>query len=140
MARRSAPNCARGAQVVGLLVEVHPARHVDRVREQEEARDVARAEDDVVDEEHAVERDLDLFRWIAGIVESTQPRLRRLKPVVAVETFAESLGTWKQGLRAAAEQARPKSATPGGGAKKKQKAATKAKRPKTASRYMKTRS
>ena len=30
------------------------------------------------------------------------------------ETFAESLGTWKQGLRAAAEQARPKSATPGG--------------------------
>ena len=42
------------------------------------------------------------------------------------ETFAESLGTWKQGLRAAAEQARPKSATPGGGAKKKQKAATKA--------------
>ena len=56
------------------------------------------------------------------------------------ETFAESLGTWKQGLRAAAEQARPKSATPGGGAKKKQKAATKAKRPKTASRYMKTRS
>jgi len=48
--------------------------------------------------EHAVERDLDLFRWIAGIVESTQPRLRRLKPVVAVETFAESL-RWEMDLR-----------------------------------------
>ncbi|MDA0786890.1 MAG: AarF/UbiB family protein, partial [Proteobacteria bacterium] len=34
--------------------------------------------------ERAVERDLDLFRWIADVAESTQPRLRRLKPVVAV--------------------------------------------------------
>jgi len=48
--------------------------------------------------ERAVERDLDLFRWIADIAESTQPRLRRLKPVVAVETFAESL-RWEMDLR-----------------------------------------
>ena len=48
--------------------------------------------------ERAIERDLDLFRWIAGVVESTQPRLRRLKPVVAVETFAESL-RWEMDLR-----------------------------------------
>lgn len=48
--------------------------------------------------ERAVERDLDLFRWIAGVAESTQPRLRRLKPVVVVETFAESL-RWEMDLR-----------------------------------------
>ena len=48
--------------------------------------------------ERAVERDLDLFRWIADVAESTQPRLRRLKPVVAVETFAESL-RWEMDLR-----------------------------------------
>jgi ubiquinone biosynthesis protein len=48
--------------------------------------------------ERAVERDLDLFRWIADVAETTQPRLRRLKPVVAVETFAESL-RWEMDLR-----------------------------------------
>lgn len=48
--------------------------------------------------ERAVERDLDLFRWIADIAETTQPRLRRLKPVIAVETFAESL-RWEMDLR-----------------------------------------
>ncbi len=48
--------------------------------------------------ERAIERDLDLFRWIAGIAERTQPRLRRLKPVMAVETFAESL-RWEMDLR-----------------------------------------
>ncbi|MBO22813.1 MAG: 2-polyprenylphenol 6-hydroxylase [Rhodospirillaceae bacterium] len=48
--------------------------------------------------ERAVARDLDLFRWIADVVEGTQPRLRRLKPVVAVETFAESL-RWEMDLR-----------------------------------------
>lgn len=50
------------------------------------------------DIERAIERDLDLFRWIANIAETTQPRLRRLKPVVAVETFAESL-RWEMDLR-----------------------------------------
>ena len=48
--------------------------------------------------ERAIERDLDLFRWIADVVEGTQPRLRRLKPVDAVETFAESL-RWEMDLR-----------------------------------------
>ena len=48
--------------------------------------------------ERAVERDLDLFRWIADVAETTQPRLRRLRPVVAVETFAESL-RWEMDLR-----------------------------------------
>jgi len=41
--------------------------------------------------ERAFERDLELFRWIAHIVEKTQPRLRRLKPVAAIETFAEAV-------------------------------------------------
>ena len=41
--------------------------------------------------EKAFERDLDLLRWLAGLVERTQPRLRRLKPVAAVETFAETV-------------------------------------------------
>ncbi len=41
--------------------------------------------------EKAFERDLELFRWIAGVVERTQPRLRRLKPVAAIETFAEAV-------------------------------------------------
>lgn len=38
--------------------------------------------------EQAFERDLDLFRWIAGLVERLQPSLRRLRPVAVVETFA----------------------------------------------------
>ncbi len=41
--------------------------------------------------ERAFERDLDLFRWVAGVVEKTQPRLRRLKPIAAIETFAEAV-------------------------------------------------
>jgi ubiquinone biosynthesis protein len=48
--------------------------------------------------ERAIERDLELFRWIAGIVERAQPRLRRLRPVAAVETFADSLN-WEMDLR-----------------------------------------
>ena len=48
--------------------------------------------------ERAIARDLELFRWIADVVERTQPRLRRLKPVAAVETFAESL-RWEMDLR-----------------------------------------
>lgn len=48
--------------------------------------------------EDAIERDLDLFRWIAGLAERYQPRLRRLKPVAAVETFAASL-RWEMDLR-----------------------------------------
>ncbi|MFT5182154.1 MAG: ubiquinone biosynthesis protein [Alphaproteobacteria bacterium] len=48
--------------------------------------------------EKAFERDLDLFRWVAGMVERTQPRLRRLKPVAAIETFAEAVH-WEMDLR-----------------------------------------
>ena len=39
----------------------------------------------------AFARDLDLFFWLARLVERTQPALRRLKPVAAVETFAETV-------------------------------------------------
>jgi ubiquinone biosynthesis protein len=39
--------------------------------------------------EQAFARDLDLFYWIAELVERTQPRLRRLKPVETVRAFAE---------------------------------------------------
>ncbi len=41
--------------------------------------------------EDAFNRDLDLFYWIATIVERTQPALRRLKPVEVVRTFAETV-------------------------------------------------
>jgi ubiquinone biosynthesis protein len=39
--------------------------------------------------ERAFERDLDLFYWMAELVESTQPRFRRLKPVESVRAFAD---------------------------------------------------
>ena len=39
----------------------------------------------------AFARDLDLFRWLAHLIERTQPALRRLKPVEVVETLAESV-------------------------------------------------
>lgn len=48
--------------------------------------------------ERAIERDLELFRWIADLAERSQPRLRRLKPIAAVETFAASL-RWEMDLR-----------------------------------------
>lgn len=37
----------------------------------------------------AFARDLDLFYWIAELVERTQPRFRRLKPVESVKAFAD---------------------------------------------------
>jgi ubiquinone biosynthesis protein len=40
----------------------------------------------------AFARDLDLFRWLAQLLEQTRPALRRLKPVEVVETLAESVG------------------------------------------------
>ena len=41
--------------------------------------------------EAAFARDLDLFLWLAEIVQRTRPGLRRLKPVEVVETFAETV-------------------------------------------------
>src|SRR5215469_13369943 len=35
--------------------------------------------------------DLELFRWLAALVERAQPSLRRLKPLAVVETFAEAV-------------------------------------------------
>ena len=43
--------------------------------------------------EQAFARDLALFYWIAELVERTQPRLRRLKPVETVRAFAEVVRT-----------------------------------------------
>src|SRR5580704_15280907 len=39
----------------------------------------------------AFARDLDLFLWLARLVERTQPALRRLKPVAVVNTLAETV-------------------------------------------------
>ena len=39
----------------------------------------------------AFARDLDLFRWLADLLERTRPALRRLKPVEVVETLAQSV-------------------------------------------------
>src|SRR6478735_2776116 len=39
--------------------------------------------------ETAFARDLDLFYWMAELVERTQPRFRRLKPVESVKAFAD---------------------------------------------------
>ena len=41
--------------------------------------------------ERAFARDLDLFRWLAHLVERTRPAWRRLKPVAVVETLAQSV-------------------------------------------------
>jgi len=41
--------------------------------------------------ERAFEHDLHLFFWLAPIAERTQPRLRRLKPVAVLETFAATV-------------------------------------------------
>jgi ubiquinone biosynthesis protein len=43
--------------------------------------------------EAALARDIDLLRWLAEMTERTQPRLRRLKPVEVVDTFAETVKT-----------------------------------------------
>ena len=40
---------------------------------------------------HAFARDLDLFRWLARLIERTRPAWRRLKPVQVVETLAQSV-------------------------------------------------
>lgn len=41
--------------------------------------------------EEKMRRDIDLMLWIAEIIERTQPRLRRLKPVEVVQTFAATV-------------------------------------------------
>ena len=41
--------------------------------------------------EAAIARDVELMLWVAEIIERTQPRLRRLKPVEIVQTFAATL-------------------------------------------------
>jgi ubiquinone biosynthesis protein len=41
--------------------------------------------------EHAFWRDVDLLRWLAEIVEKTQPRLRRFRPIEAIESFARQV-------------------------------------------------
>lgn len=41
--------------------------------------------------ERAFARDIDLMRWLALLIERTQPRLRRLKFSEVVETFAETV-------------------------------------------------
>ena len=41
--------------------------------------------------ERAFERDLDLFYWLAGLVEQAQPKLRRYKPVAMVRLFEEQV-------------------------------------------------
>ncbi|HWA44492.1 MAG TPA: 2-polyprenylphenol 6-hydroxylase [Hypericibacter adhaerens] len=41
--------------------------------------------------ERAFRRDVDLLRWVADLVERTQPRLRRFRPVEAIESFARQV-------------------------------------------------
>jgi len=41
--------------------------------------------------EKAFERDLELLYWVAHLVERTQPRLRRLRPVAVVKLFEETV-------------------------------------------------
>ncbi|MDA0305633.1 MAG: 2-polyprenylphenol 6-hydroxylase [Proteobacteria bacterium] len=41
--------------------------------------------------EDAFRRDLDLIRWVAGLIEAAKPEFRRLKPLKSVETLAESV-------------------------------------------------
>ncbi len=41
--------------------------------------------------EDAFQRDIDLFLWIASLVEAAKPEYRRLRPVEAIQTLAESI-------------------------------------------------
>jgi ubiquinone biosynthesis protein len=41
--------------------------------------------------EDAFSRDIDLFLWLAGVIETVEPRLRRLKPREVVLTLAQSV-------------------------------------------------
>ena len=41
--------------------------------------------------EEAFKRDLDLMRWVAGLLETTRPELRRLKPLQCVDTLSETV-------------------------------------------------
>jgi len=41
--------------------------------------------------EEAFQRDLDLMRWLAELMETNRPSLKRLKPVEVVDTLAESV-------------------------------------------------
>ncbi len=41
--------------------------------------------------EGAFNRDLDLFRWVAALIERAAPQMRRLKPVESVEILAETV-------------------------------------------------
>ena len=41
--------------------------------------------------EHAFDRDVDLFNWVAELVEAARPDLRRLKPVASVRTLAGTI-------------------------------------------------
>ena len=41
--------------------------------------------------EEAFNRDLDLIRWVAELIEAAKPEYRRLKPVKSVETLADSV-------------------------------------------------
>lgn len=43
--------------------------------------------------ERQFERDITLFRWLAGLVERLAPSLRRLKPVAVVDTFERWIDT-----------------------------------------------
>lgn len=43
--------------------------------------------------EQAFARDIDLMRWLAALTHHTQPKLRRLKLIEVVETFAETVRT-----------------------------------------------
>ena len=41
--------------------------------------------------ETAFRRDVELFHWLAELIESTRPALRRLRPIAVVDTFAETV-------------------------------------------------
>jgi ubiquinone biosynthesis protein len=41
--------------------------------------------------EAAFQADLDLFTWVAGLIEKTRPELRRLKPVQSIKTVADTV-------------------------------------------------
>ena len=41
--------------------------------------------------ETAFQADLDLFTWVAGLIEKTRPDLRRLKPIESIKTVADTV-------------------------------------------------
>lgn len=79
------------------IAQVHFARIAGDRQNTQAASDTARPLDKVAVKvlrpgiENAFGQDLELLHWLAGLIERTQPKLRRFRPREVVETFEETV-------------------------------------------------